>query len=119
MPGRVTVLHRAAAAWHAERGLADDAVRHAVAAGDHEQAAVLIEQHFDAAYFTGENATVQRWLSGLPTGAARSRPRLALARAFLALTAGDVAAAEVGHWTGGNGAWAAIVLIIENGTALA
>ena len=94
MPGQVTALHRAAAAWHAEWGLADDAVGHAVAAGDHEQAAALIEQHFDAAYFTGENATVQRWLSGLPAGAARSRPRLALARAFLALTAGDVSAGE-------------------------
>jgi LuxR family maltose regulon positive regulatory protein len=94
LPGRVTALHQAAAAWHAERGLADDAVRHAVAAGDHEHAAALIEQHFDAVYFTGENATVQRWLSGLPAGAVRSRPRLALARAFLVLTAGDVAAAE-------------------------
>jgi ATP/maltotriose-dependent transcriptional regulator MalT len=93
-PERVTALHRAAAAWYADHGLADEAVRHAVAANEPSRAAALVEQHFDAVYFTGENATVQRWLTGLPAETARSRPRLSLARAFLALTAGDVAGAE-------------------------
>src|SRR5215472_14925064 len=93
-PGRARALHRAAAAWHAQRGLADDAIRHAVAAGDYEQAADLAERHFDTVYFTGENATLQRWLSSLPGQAAGSRPRLSLARAFLALAAGDVGTAE-------------------------
>src|SRR4029077_13744004 len=89
-PDRVPALHRAAAAWHAEHGLADDAVRHALAAGELTQAADLVERHFDAVYFTGESATVQRWLSALPGGLTRSRPRIALSRAFLALTAGDI-----------------------------
>jgi LuxR family maltose regulon positive regulatory protein len=89
-PGRVAALHRAAATWHAGRGLADDAVRHAVAAGEYEQAADMAEQHFDAVYFTGEKATLQRWLSSLSAETAGSRPRLSLARAFLALPAGDV-----------------------------
>jgi LuxR family maltose regulon positive regulatory protein len=93
-PERVPALYRAAATWHAERGLADDAVRHALAAGELAQAAELVERHFDAVYFTGENATVQRWLSELPADLARSRPRIGLARAFLALTAGDIDAAE-------------------------
>jgi LuxR family maltose regulon positive regulatory protein len=93
-PGRAVTLHKAAATWHAERGLADDAVRHAIAANEPERAAELVERHFDAVYFTGENATLQRWLSNLPNQAAGSRPRLSLARAFLALTAGDVDAAE-------------------------
>src|SRR5262249_33485168 len=88
-PGRAQALHRAAAAWHAERGLADDAIRHAGAAGEPALAAGLVEQHFDALYFTGERATLQRWLSGLPDQAAGSRPRLSLARAVLALAAGD------------------------------
>jgi LuxR family transcriptional regulator, maltose regulon positive regulatory protein len=93
-PDRAAALHRAAAAWHAERGLADDAVRHAVAAGDLERAAELIEQHFDAVYLTGESATLQRWLAALPPGLRRSRARLGLAQAFMALTAGDLAAAQ-------------------------
>ena len=46
-PGRVLDLHRNAAAWYAGRGLADDAIRHAVAAGEMTRAARLIEQHFD------------------------------------------------------------------------
>jgi LuxR family transcriptional regulator, maltose regulon positive regulatory protein len=48
-PGKVPGLHRNAAAWYAERGLADNAIRHAVAAGEMTWAARLIEQHFDAA----------------------------------------------------------------------
>jgi LuxR family maltose regulon positive regulatory protein len=93
-PGRSVALHRAAAAWHAERGLADDAIRHAVAGGQPERAAELIEVHFDAVYFTGENVTLRQWLAGIPDTIALSRPRLALARAFMALTAGDMAAAQ-------------------------
>src|SRR5215510_3664230 len=88
-PGRAQALHRAAAAWHTQRGLPDDAIRHAVAAGEPALAADLVEQHFDTAYFTGENATLQRWLSSLPAEGAGSRPRLSLARAVLALAAGD------------------------------
>jgi LuxR family maltose regulon positive regulatory protein len=42
-PDRAEALHRAAAAWHEERGLADDAVRHALAAGDPAWAARLID----------------------------------------------------------------------------
>jgi LuxR family maltose regulon positive regulatory protein len=93
-PDRVPALHRAAAAWYAERGLADEAVRHALAAAELNQAADLVERHFDAVYFTGENATVQRWLSALPADLARPRPRIGLAKAFLALTAGDLDAAQ-------------------------
>ena len=80
-PGRVRELHRNAAAWYAERGLADDAIRHAVAAGEMIWAARLIEQHFDELfYLRGEGVTVQRWLSPLPADLVRTRPRLLLAR---------------------------------------
>ena len=41
-PGRAAALHRAAAAWCEEHGLADDAVRHALAAGDPAWAARLM-----------------------------------------------------------------------------
>ena len=53
--------------WHEQGKLADDAIRHAVAAGEISWAARLIEQHFDARfYLEGEEATVQRWRSMLP-----------------------------------------------------
>jgi ATP/maltotriose-dependent transcriptional regulator MalT len=92
-PGRVTELHRNAAAWCEEHGLADDAVRHALGAGDPVWAARLIEQHFDGIFLQGESATIQRWLSGLPAELVRSRPRLCLAQTWMALVTGDVDAA--------------------------
>jgi LuxR family transcriptional regulator, maltose regulon positive regulatory protein len=94
-PGRVPELHRNAAAWYAERGLADDAIRHAVAAGELTWAARLIERHFDAVHsLRGEAATVQRWLTPLPADLVRSRPRLLLAQAVPAATGGRLEAAE-------------------------
>jgi LuxR family maltose regulon positive regulatory protein len=91
-PGRDSELHRNAAAWYAERGLADDAIRHAVAAGEMTWAARLIERHFDAIFQQGESATIQRWISALPAALARSSPRLPLAQAWMALVGGDVEA---------------------------
>src|SRR5262250_2948039 len=57
-PGRAVALHRAAAAWCEEHDLADDAVRHALAAGDPEWAARLVERYFDAVFLRGEIATI-------------------------------------------------------------
>ena len=94
-PGRVPELHRNAAVWYAGRGLADDAIRHAVAAGEMIWAAQLIEQHFDELfYLRGEGATVQRWLSALPGDLVRTRPRLLLAQALLASYDGHMEKAE-------------------------
>ena len=94
-PGRVPERHRNAAAWYAERELADDAIRHAVAAGEMTWAARLIEQHYDAVFFLhGEGATIHRWLSALPEDLVRSRPRLLLTQAFLALISGRLEAVE-------------------------
>jgi LuxR family transcriptional regulator, maltose regulon positive regulatory protein len=92
---RAMLLHRNAAAWCEEHGLPDDAVRHAVAAGEMTWAARLIEQYFDELYYLGgEGTTLQRWLSALPDDLARSRPRLLLAQAQLANASGRVEAME-------------------------
>ncbi|HYA50436.1 MAG TPA: LuxR C-terminal-related transcriptional regulator [Streptosporangiaceae bacterium] len=94
-PSQAAQLHRKAAAWCEEHGLADEAVRHAVAAGEMIWAARLIERHFDAVYnLHGEAATIQRWLSAMPADLVRSRPRLLLAQAALAEASGRVEAVE-------------------------
>jgi LuxR family transcriptional regulator, maltose regulon positive regulatory protein len=95
LPARVEALHRAAAAWHEERGLADDAIRHALAAGDPAWAARLIERHFDAVFLQGEGATIQRWLAALPADLTRSRPRLGLAQAWMAVVGGHMETAGI------------------------
>ncbi|HEX3307710.1 MAG TPA: LuxR C-terminal-related transcriptional regulator, partial [Streptosporangiaceae bacterium] len=94
-PERIPVLHRNAAAWHSEHGPADAAVRHAMAAGDMNWAARLMEQYFDELFYLhGEGATLERWFSALPAGTIRSRPRLLVARAAQVDTGGR--AEEVG-----------------------
>ena len=93
-PDRARLLHRNAAAWLDDHGLADDAVRHALAAGDAAWAARLIERYADALLLRSEGATLERWLAALPTELVRSRPRLQLAEALLALVGGRVEAVE-------------------------
>ena len=93
-PSQVPALHRAAATWSDEHGFADDAVRHAIAAGDAAWAARLIERHVDALLLRNEEATIRRWLTALPAEVASSRPRLCLMQAQLALDGGRLEAAE-------------------------
>jgi LuxR family transcriptional regulator, maltose regulon positive regulatory protein len=93
-PARVTELHRAAAAWYEAQDLADEAIRHALAAGDAIWAARLIERQLDARLLRWEGATLQRWLAALPADLVSSRPRLALAQSRLALISGDLEAIE-------------------------
>jgi LuxR family transcriptional regulator, maltose regulon positive regulatory protein len=81
-PGRVQALHRAAAAWCEEHELADDAVRHALAAGDTAWAARLVERNVETLLGRSEGATLRRWLSALPAESVRDRPRLCLAQAY-------------------------------------
>jgi LuxR family maltose regulon positive regulatory protein len=81
-PGRVPTLHRAAAAWCEEHDLADDAVRHALAAGDTAWAVRLVERNVETLLGRGEGVTLRRWLSALPPQAVRDRPRLCLAQAY-------------------------------------
>ena len=94
-PGRVPALHRAAAAWCEEHGLADDAVRHALAAGDAAWAARLVERHVETFLVPQRGRDPARWLSALPAESARDRPRLCLAQAYGAAMGFQVEALEV------------------------
>jgi len=76
----VQALHRAAAAWSQEHDLGDDAVRHALAAGDAAWAARLVERHVEELLGRSEGVALRRWLSALPAESVRDRPRLCLAQ---------------------------------------
>jgi LuxR family maltose regulon positive regulatory protein len=89
-PERARELHRRAAAWHEQQGLCDDAVRHAMSAGEYVVAARLIERHFDALYLSSEGATACRWIAALPSELVAARPRLNLVQAALNLIGGRV-----------------------------
>ena len=90
-PARVPALHAAAADWHERHGPADDAIRHALAAGDAERAADLVEAHMeDHILRLGEGGTLAAWLAALPPDLVDRRPRLTLGLAVVALVNGQV-----------------------------
>jgi LuxR family transcriptional regulator, maltose regulon positive regulatory protein len=93
-PGRVPALHAAAAVWSEGHDLADDAVRHALAAGDPAWAARLVERHVETLLGRSEDVTLRRWLSALPAESVRDRPRLCLAQAYAAAQGFQVEALE-------------------------
>lgn len=94
MPDRVHELHVAASRWHESSGRVDDAVHHAAAAGDMESAARLVEEYFDANHLAGGHGTTKRWMSMLPDEMVRSRPRLCLIAAGIALIDRELVVAE-------------------------
>ena len=93
-PERARRLHGNAAAWYEQHGLPDDAIRHALAAGEQEWAARLVEEHFDTVFnLRGEQATIRTWLPALSEDLV-VRPRLLLAQAQMASMRGDLQAME-------------------------
>lgn len=88
-PDRLGALHKAAGQWLAEHGLLADAIRHAVAAGDHEYAADLLELSLAGLRRGRQDRTIVEWLSALPEDIGRRRPLLATSMGWSRLAAGD------------------------------
>jgi LuxR family maltose regulon positive regulatory protein len=72
-------LHRRAARWLGERGMLEQAARHAHAAGERELAYELAERSLHDAVKQGQLSTVLDWLERLPEPELEKRPRLRLA----------------------------------------
>jgi ATP/maltotriose-dependent transcriptional regulator MalT len=86
---RVRALHAAAAPWLAENGLLSDAVRHAIASGDHEHTADLVELSLADMRRRRQDRTLRDWLAALPDDIVRRRPLLAMFTGWSRLSAGD------------------------------
>lgn len=82
-PADLAALHARASDWFTAHGLADEAVEHAVAAGDTERVALVLEAHGDAVMFRGELTAVVRWLAVLDEADYRRHPRLRVTRALV------------------------------------
>jgi LuxR family maltose regulon positive regulatory protein len=93
-PEQMTTLHRRAALWYAANGWAAQAVSHALAAGDLEHAARLIEQTARTMLMRGEQMTLLEWFAALPEPLIHSRPQLSLERAWALVQAGRLDAVE-------------------------
>ncbi len=93
-PDRVADLHRRACDWYEQNGERSEAIRHAMAGGDFERAATLVELALPAMNQQRQEATLRGWLEALPDELLRVRPVLSNAYAGSLLVRGEVEGVE-------------------------
>jgi LuxR family maltose regulon positive regulatory protein len=93
-PDAVRRLHRAAAGWFADQGLLEDALAHALDAGDPELLADLFECALPGLRRRRRDRVLLRWIGEVPDAVIRERPILATTRAWEKLVGGDPEAAR-------------------------
>lgn len=76
-------LHRNAADWFATEGLIDEALNHALAAGDQKQAVGLIERQLCAALNRDDRPALERWLRLLSPELVERRAWLLMLKAWV------------------------------------
>jgi LuxR family maltose regulon positive regulatory protein len=79
----LAMLHRRASAWYANQGLIEEALRHALAAGDASEATHLVEAQFLQAFKQEQMVLLERWLRLLPENQIQGSPDLLFAKAWL------------------------------------
>jgi LuxR family maltose regulon positive regulatory protein len=90
-PQAVADLHRRAADWYGAAGEPVPAVRHALAAGDLERAADLIERSVIGLLRQRQEATVRSWVDDIPDDVVRRRPVLAIGFIGTLMSSGELA----------------------------
>jgi LuxR family transcriptional regulator, maltose regulon positive regulatory protein len=84
-----STLHCRASAWHERHGFPSQAVAHALAAGDFERGAQLIETVAEAMLLRSESVTLLRWLDALTEAQLHARPSLCAYHAWALLMGGS------------------------------
>ena len=93
-PQLVADLHRSASSWLDAHGDRPEALRHALAAGDDEKAAAIVELGIPDLRQARQDVTQQEWLDALPEHVYANRPVLNLARVGARMVLGDTAGVE-------------------------
>jgi LuxR family maltose regulon positive regulatory protein len=89
-------LHLRAAHWYEQNGSLDEAMGHALAAQDWDEAERLVQGAAAQAINNGQFATLTRWLDALPEGRVQGSPALAAFKGWALLSLGQLDAA--GMW---------------------
>ncbi|HEU5347601.1 MAG TPA: LuxR C-terminal-related transcriptional regulator [Ktedonobacterales bacterium] len=89
MPGLVHQCHQRAADWLWQHGMADDAIRHLLAAELFADAAAHIEQEGERRVLHGEVTGLVRWVRALPRDVILAHPHLTLLFVIALLLQGD------------------------------
>jgi LuxR family maltose regulon positive regulatory protein len=87
-PELVPVLHGRASSWCESAGFLESAVRHAIAAADHERTGLLIARYWYVYFFVGRTVTVEQWLDTLPEDLVHADAALILVKAWIAALLG-------------------------------
>jgi LuxR family maltose regulon positive regulatory protein len=90
LPGRVAELHKHAYLWYESQGLVDKAIQHALASGETERAALMVETRAEKLIDQGQIGTLSRWLKMLPPDLIRGHPKLGTSYALALLSAGQI-----------------------------
>ena len=88
-PGEVAELHRRASAWFEAHDDTSQAISHALAGGDTDRAADLMELAMPVMRRERREAELARWMRALPDEVLRTRPVLAVAFVGALAQAGD------------------------------
>jgi LuxR family transcriptional regulator, maltose regulon positive regulatory protein len=91
---QVPALHRRASEWYEQNGSPADAIRHALAGGDFERAADLIELATPAMRRSRLDATLIGWMKALPEELFRARPVLSVEYVGALLSSGELEGLE-------------------------
>jgi LuxR family maltose regulon positive regulatory protein len=87
-PHILPALHSKASLWFERQGYFDDAVDHALKAGDHQRAAELIASIAQSKLMRSEVSSLLRWIGALPEDLIYTRPSLCLTRAWALMVRG-------------------------------
>ncbi len=82
-PGVVPALHRRAYSWHRDHGTAEEAIYHAIEAGEYAAAAELVEATWGKYRNNGGYSTVLDWLGRFPDEILAGDIRLLLVKAWV------------------------------------
>jgi LuxR family maltose regulon positive regulatory protein len=85
----MAMLHGRAAEWFSENGYIDAAVEHALAAGQSDQAAALVQASWMQYVDAGLGSTVRGWLRALESSAAAENTNTRVTGAWLAALSGN------------------------------
>jgi LuxR family maltose regulon positive regulatory protein len=93
-PGEVADLHRRAGQWYGAAAEFVPAVRHALAGGDLEHVADLVEVAAPILLRDRQESTVRRWLDDVPDDLVQRRPVLAVGFIGALMSSGEFAGVE-------------------------
>jgi LuxR family maltose regulon positive regulatory protein len=79
----IAVFHLKASSWYSQNGLVDEALYHALEAGDALAAAQLLEENARTLLDEDRWHVLEMWMARLPDSVIRQRPRLLIAKAWV------------------------------------